>query len=129
MITALFRLSAVAMLVSLLVLTLRPQNGELALALTLGGCAVAAGIVLVQSEPLIQMLSRLAGKTGLSSELTEPLFKAVGMGTLTQISSAVCQDAGQSALAKLIELGGGILCLVVSLPLVEAVLSMVESML
>ncbi len=122
-------MSALALLVSLLVLTIRPQNGELALALTIGGCSAAAGIILLQAKPLIDFFSRLAENTGLPSELTEPLFKSVGMGILTQISSAVCQDAGQSAMAKLVELGGGVLCFVVSLPLMEAVLGLVESML
>ncbi|MBQ9374162.1 MAG: stage III sporulation protein AD, partial [Oscillospiraceae bacterium] len=47
----------------------------------------------------------------------------------TQTASAVCQDAGQSALAKLLELGGGLLCLVAALPLLEAVLDLLEDLL
>ncbi len=126
---SLFRIAALAISVSLLALTLNKQNADLALLLTLGGCTAVAGWILVQAEPVLELFARLAGKTGLPGELTVPLFKATGLGMLTQISAAVCQDAGQSALAKLVELGGGILCIVVSLPLFESVLALVESML
>lgn len=129
MIVSMFRIAALAVIVSLLALALQKQNADFALLLTLCGCVAAAAMILAQAEPVMALLSRLAERTGLSGELTEPLFKAAGLGLLTQISAAVCQDAGQSALAKLVELGGGILCIVVSLPLLRSVLSLIESML
>ena len=129
MIVSLFRIAALAVTASLLALTLHRQNADLALLLTLGGCSAAAGLILTQAEPVLDLLARLAEKTGLPGELTSPLFKAAGLGLLSQISAAVCQDAGQSALAKLVELGGGILCIVVSLPLLESVFALIESML
>ena len=51
------------------------------------------------------------------------------MTLLTEITASVCADAGQSALAKLVELGGGILCVAVSLPLLQALLALIEELL
>ena len=127
--TSLFRLAALAVVVSVLSLTLRRQSADWSMLLSLAGCVAAAGLIMEQAGPLTRLFARLAEKTELPVTLTAPLFKAAGMGLLTQIAAAVCQDAGQSALAKLVELGGGVLCIIVSLPLLEAVLALIESML
>ena len=56
-----------------------------------------------------------------------PSLKAVGIGVLTQISAGVCDDAKQSAVARLVELCGGLLALYAALPLLEAVLELIET--
>ena len=50
-----------------------------------------------------------------------------GIGVLTQISAGVCDDAKQSAVARLVELCGGVLALYAALPLLEAVLELIET--
>ena len=79
-------------------------------------------------EPILSFLTRLRTRANLETGLLAPVMKAVGIGILTQITSRICADAGESAVATLVELCGSILALYVALPLLEAVLEMVESM-
>ena len=51
------------------------------------------------------------------------------IGILTQITASVCADAGQTALSKLVELGGGLLALCAAGPLLRAMLALVEELL
>ena len=124
-----FRLPALALLAALLTLVVRKQSPELSLALTLCACALGAGLLLSWMEPVLALVDSLAAKAELEDRLLAPLWKCMGLGLLTEISAAVCADAGQSALAKLTELGGTLLCLVVSLPLLQAVLALIEELL
>lgn len=126
--TAAFQLSALALCAAALALVLRKQSPELALVLTLCACALGAGTLLPQLSPVLELAGRLARRAELDESLTAPLWKCMGLGLLTELSAAVCADAGQAALAKLVELGGGVLCLVVSLPLLQAVLALIESL-
>ena len=80
-------------------------------------------------RPVLELCRSLANRAELDGSLTAPLWKCLGLGLLTEVSAAVCADAGQAALAKLIELGGGLLCVVVSLPLLQAVLALIEELL
>lgn len=121
-----FQLSALAMVAALLTVVIKKQSPELSLVLTLCACALGAGLLLSYVEPVLSLARSLAERAQLDGKLTAPLWKCLGLGLLTEISSAVCTDAGQSALAKLVELGGGLLCLVVSLPLLQAVLALIE---
>ena len=123
------RLSAMAVLSCLLILTIKKQSPELGMILSLCACAIGAGFLLEAVRPILLLAETLAEKAGLSSELSAPLWKCLGLGLLTELSAGLCADAGESALAKLVELGGSILCLAVSLPLLQAVLAMIEELL
>ena len=129
MIASYLRLAGLALLVSLLALTIRKEVPDLALALTLGGCALAAGLLLSYVEPVLTLGRSLADRAGLDGSLTGPLWKCLGLSLITRVAAAVCADAGQSALSKLVELGGGLLCLWVSLPLLQGVLALIEELL
>ena len=124
-----FRLSALALSAALLTLVVKKQSPELALVLTLCACALGAGLIGSYLRPILTLAQSLADRAELDGALTAPLWKCLGLGLLTEISASVCADAGQSALAKLVELGGGLLCLVVSLPLLQAVLALIEELL
>ena len=121
-----FRLLALALTAALLTVAVKRQSPELALALSLSACAIGAGLILTSLLPVLNLAEALANRAELDRDLTAPLWKCLGLGLLTEVSAAVCADAGESALAKLVELGGGVLCLAVSLPLLQAVLALIE---
>ncbi|MBR6413760.1 MAG: stage III sporulation protein AD [Oscillospiraceae bacterium] len=129
MMTSLTKLSALSVLAALMILVIKKQSPELALILSLCACALGAILVLESVSPVLQLAHSLADRAGLEPTLAAPLWKCLGLGLLTELSSGICADAGQGALAKLVELGGGVLCLCVSLPLVQAVLALIEGLL
>ena len=124
-----FRLSAMLVTAALLTLVLKKQSPELSLVLTLCACALGAGLLFSWLKPVLSLASSLAARAELEDRLTAPLWKCLGLGLLTELTATVCTDAGQTALARLAELGGGLLCLVVSLPLLQAVLALIEELL
>lgn len=107
---------------------LKKQNPEFSVLLSLMACVVIALILLKLAEPVITFMERLRSFSGIDKELLTPLLKTIGIGILTQISSNVCSDAGENAIAKLIEICGGLLSIYVALPLLEAVLDMMQMM-
>ena len=123
------KLTALALTAALLALVVKKQSPELALTLTFCACALGAALLLNGFRPVLNLAGSLAGQAELDGILTAPLWKCLGLGLLTEIAAAVCSDAGQTALAKLVELGGGLLCLAVSLPLLQAVLALIEELL
>lgn len=106
---------------------LRKNSKDLSVLLSLAACCVIAVMVAELVRPILSFLEKIRGFSKLDKALTEPVFKTVGIGILTQISANVCADAGESAISKLIELCGGILALYISLPLLESVLDMLQT--
>ncbi|MBO2527052.1 MAG: stage III sporulation protein AD [Clostridiales bacterium] len=126
--TGLLQATVIGIVTVLLTAMLKKNSHELALLLTLAAC-VLIGLLLVQlAEPVIEFLAKLRNIAGLDKTLTEPMLKTIGIGLITQIGATVCSDAGENAVARLIEVCGGILALYISLPLMEAVLSLIDTM-
>ena len=120
--------AAIAVITVVLTSLLKKTNRELSLLLTLAACILIGVFFMRLAEPIVDFLSKLRNLAGLDKTLMTPMLKTIGIGFLTQISATVCADAGENAIAKLVEICGGVLALYVALPLLEAVLDMVEQM-
>lgn len=124
----LLKICVVGLLGVLFATVLRRQNGEIAILLTLAVCAVIALSLVAIARPVVDFLTKLQNMAQIDRALMTPLLKAIGIGLLTQIGATVCGDAGENAVAKLIELCGSFLALYTTLPLLEAVLDMISAM-
>ena len=85
------------------------------------------GAVLTISTQRI-LLRRLSGLAGINAALLAPVLKAAAVGLLTQLTESFCKDAGEGALAKAVELCGGILALYALLPLASSVAELLQRM-
>lgn len=120
--------AVIAVVTVVMTAMLKKTNRELALLLSLAAC-VLIGVFLTQlAEPVVSFLLKLRDLAGLDNALMTPMLKTIGIGLLTQLSANICADAGENAIAKLVEVCGGLLALYVALPLMEAVIDMVEQM-
>lgn len=124
----LIQVAVIGIVTVVLVTLIRRSNAELALLLTIGACVLMALLVLKLVEPVISFLGKLQTLAGLEDALLTPLLKSVGIGIITQLCAAFCTDAGENALARLIELCGGVLAIYIALPLLEAVIDMIRTM-
>ena len=68
-------------------------------------------------------------KTSLPAAYLEILCKALGICYITGVAGDLCQDCGESALAKTVELWGRLSLVLLSLPLLETLLRTVTEVL
>ena len=109
---------------ALLALVLKKGSPELALLLAL---AAVAAVLLFLAEALgelLDFLREIGAASGLSEDLFIPLYKTVGIALVVKVGGSLCHDAGESALASAVETAGTVCALLVSLPLLRAVLSL-----
>ena len=92
-------------------------------------CLAAAilGAVLRQHSPetaavlgLLDMLEELAAAGGLPEGLFTPLVKTLGIALVSRLGGEICRDAGQGAMAAVLDTAGAFGAVLVSLPLVRA---------
>ena len=76
----------------------------------------------------MELLIKLAALSLCVSAVTA-LLKITAIALVARFSCALCADAGQSALSSLLAAAGTLCALVCALPLMEALLEMVEGFL
>lgn len=125
----LVKLAALSLCVSAVALLLRRSDEALALILPLAALIVGCALLLPEFAQMQALCSRALALTGLPAALFTPLAKVIGISLVTHFSCALCADAGQSALSALLGTAGAVCALVCALPLVSALLDLVEGFL
>jgi stage III sporulation protein AD len=89
---------------------------------------IAAAAVLYL-QPVIQFFYRLIDLTNLNEEHLKIIFKTVGIGLIGELVTLVCNDAGNAALGKTLQILTSAVVLWLSIPLFERFLELVQSIL
>ena len=118
------KIAAVCVLAAILALLLKKGSPEIGILITVAAAAAAFRFLLGQFRELTDFFEELAATANLGRELISPLYKSIGVALVVKIGGGLCRDAGESALAAVIETAGAVCALLVSLPLLGAVLSM-----
>lgn len=119
-----FQVTGLCVVGALLALVLKKGSPELALLLAL---AAVAAVLLFLAEALgelLDFLREVGAASGLSEDLFIPLYKTAGIALVVKAGGSLCRDAGESALASAVETAGAVCALLVSLPLLRAVLAL-----
>ena len=119
-----FQVTGLCVVGALLALVLKKGSPELALLLALAAVAAVLLFLAGALGGLMDFLGELVEESGLSRELFTPLYKTVGIALVVKIGGSLCRDAGESALASAVETAGTVCALLVSLPLLRAVLAL-----
>ncbi|WP_312641880.1 SpoIIIAC/SpoIIIAD family protein [Hydrogenoanaerobacterium sp.] len=114
--------------VSLAVL-LKQYKPEYSLAVSLIVGVIIFALVAENLTPVLDQLNLLLDNTQMPREYIEILIKSLGICFITQIACDTCKDAGQSAIASKLEIAGKLSILLLSLPLFQALLSIITTLL
>ena len=92
--------TACVLVAVVLCLTLSKHTKEMSLLLVMTVCCMVVIAAITYLTPVISFLEKLQTVGNLDADLLRILFKAVGIGLTAEITSLICEDAGNSALGK-----------------------------
>ena len=122
------KVAAVCLLGAVLALLLRKSNPELSLLLALAVCAAVLTVLIKGLGDVYHFLGEIVLWGGLSADLFSPLWKTVGIALIARAGTELCKDAGENAMASLIEMTGAFGAILVAIPLFQAVWDMLRSL-
>lgn len=120
------QISAGVLLTVIVGIVLNKQGKELGILLSVAVCAMIFALAANYLQPVISFVNTLQNTSGVDKEMLSVIWKAVGVCFITELAVTVCQDAGNSALAKSVKLLGSVVILWLSLPLMEALLELIQ---
>ena len=96
---------------------------------------LTVGIVLALALPavkamgsLLNLLEDLSLSAGIGEEKLRIVLKCAAIAAVVRLGGDICRDAGQSALATLLEITGTVAAMVVTMPLISSVLETILSL-
>ncbi len=78
---------------------------------------------------IIDMIQSISSKTNINSDFLVILIKITGIAILTEFAVSICKDAGESAIASKVDVGGKILIISLSIPIINALIDTIVKIL
>ena len=124
-----WKASAGILIAVLLIVTIEKQEKDIALLLTMLVSAMAVIVGLNFLKPVISFFHQLEELGDLQSGVLDILLKATGIGLVSELTSSVCRDSGNSALAQACKILGIMAMMSLSLPILETLLELIQTIL
>ena len=124
-----FKIIGVALFSLICYLIIKPIKPDVAIFISIAGSII---VVLMCVDMLVDVFDVLTGfvnKIGIDNQIFAVVLKIVGVGYLTEFSSSVCCDAGNTLLSDKIIFAGKVFILFLSMPIVTNLLNMIIELL
>lgn len=122
--------SAAGVLVAVVMsLILSRQGKDYAVLLVICVCCMVGAASIIYIEKIVIFVKNLESIGNLNSELLSVLFKCVGIGLLSEITTTICTDSGNSALGKMLQILSASVILWLCIPMFTKLLELVQQVL
>lgn len=71
---------------------------------------------------IINLLKSLSNKTTINNEFLVLLIKITGIAFLVEFAESICKDSGETAIANKIDIGGKVIIISMSIPIIASLL-------
>lgn len=102
---------------------------EFAVVISVGAVVLVTLSVVSKISDITKVIEELFLKADIPEAYGEILFKSVGICYITQLGSDCCKDCGEASLACAVETAGKITVLSLTIPILKAVVVIIEGLL
>ena len=114
---------------AVIIIILKQYKPEFTIYVSLIAGTIILFMVMDKLNGVINIIQALANKTGIGSSFLGILLKITGIAILTEFAVSICKDSGETAIASKIDLGGKIIIISISIPIITALLELIINIL
>lgn len=119
------KIIGIAFLALIIIIILKQYKPEFVIYVSILAGALILLMSLGKLEGIITLLENISSKTAVNGEFLSILIKITGIAFLTEFAVSVCKDAGEVAIANKVDLGGKVIIIAISIPIISALLETV----
>lgn len=123
------KVAVVGIIATLLAIKLKGYNQEYSIYISLAASIFILVFAVGQLKMIVEFMETISGYISMNSIYLRTLLKLVGIAYVCEFASSLCKDAGYGAIAGQIEIVGKLSILVVSMPIVLALLDTLSTFL
>lgn len=84
--------------------------------------ALILAMLLPRIAAIIELLNNLSNKTAINTQFLALLIKITGIAFLTEFAVSICKDSGETAIANKVDMGGKVIIISMSIPIISGLL-------
>ncbi len=112
----------IGLIALIIIVIVRQYKPEFTLYVSLLAGASILLLVMDKLSEIINLLTSLSNKTALNNEFLKLLIKITGIAFLTEFAVSICKDTGETAIANKVDMGGKVIIVAMSIPIISSLL-------
>ena len=116
------KIIGVGLIALIIIIIVKQYRPEFTMYVSLVAGIIILLLVMDKLSAIIDLLTNLANKTSINNEFIFLLIKITGIAILTEFASSVCKDSGETAIASKVDMGGKIIIIAMSIPIIASLL-------
>lgn len=121
-----FKIVGIGIVTMVLSILIRQYRPEMAVPVSLCGAVLILSICVPYLSSVIKMFEDIAKSAGVNLFHIEIVLKIIGISYICQFAADISKDAGEASIAGKIELGGKIIIISLSMPIIYNLLDLVN---
>ena len=119
------KIIGVGLISLIIIIIVRQYKPEFTLYVSLLAGALILIFIMDKISGIIDLLTSLSNKTAINNEFLSLLVKITGIAFLTEFAVSLCKDTGETAIANKVDMGGKIIIVSMSIPIISSLLETV----
>ena len=124
-----FQIIAVGVMGAVLSITIKKQNPEVALLITITASVLIFLMLLPMLTEAVFIIERLGEMAGEQAAYVGLALRVVGVAYMAELGASVCNDAGETAIAAKIDMAARVIILVMAIPVIIDILRVITGLL
>ena len=125
LIVDIIKIIGIGLIALIIIMIIKQYKPEFVVYVSLLAGAMILILIIQKIEPVIELLNNLSNKTSVNNEFLGLLIKITGIAFLTEYAVSVCKDAGETAIANKMDMGGKVIIVSMSVPIIASLLETV----
>lgn len=116
------KIIGIGLIALIIIIILRQYKSEFAIYVSI----IAGVLILLLSisniSGVINLLNDISNRANINSKFLGIILKITGIAILTEFAVSICQDSGEKSIANKIDIGGKVIIITISLPIISSLL-------
>ncbi len=124
-----FKIIVIGLITCIATLIVKPVRSDFSIIIAIAGGIIIIFLIVNYLTGVFEIIKSIINVTGVNSEIYKFLIKIIAIGYLIEFSAGICSDTGNSSLGDKVLLGGKIIIMVMSLPIITNILQIIMELL
>lgn len=116
------KIIGVGLIALIIIIILKQYRPEFVIYVSIIAGVIILILIMDKVSAIIDLLTSLSNKTVINNEFLVLLIKITGIAFLTEFSVSICKDSGETAIANKIDIGGKVVIISMSIPIIASLL-------
>ena len=123
------KIIGVGIIALIIIIIIKQYRPEFTIYVSLIAGSIILMLIMDKLYAIISLLTSLSSKTAINNEFLVLLIKITGIAFLTEFAVSICKDAGEGAIANKVDIGGKVIIISMSIPIIASLLETVVKIL